>query len=87
VIILSIIFGQSGSRLRTETDEKLSDVINRDDDRYWKLGMFYVNRNDPSLFVEKRFGIGYTVNFARPGAWVFIVAVIGIVIASLLISR
>ncbi|MEE4639708.1 MAG: DUF5808 domain-containing protein [Wenzhouxiangella sp.] len=44
----------------------------RSPDRAWKLGLFYFNDADPALFVEKRFGVGYTVNFARPGAWAFI---------------
>lgn len=44
----------------------------RSPDRAWKLGLIYFNPEDPALFVEKRFGVGYTVNFARPGAWVFI---------------
>lgn len=40
------------------------------EDRFWKAGMFYFNRNDPALMVEQRFGLGYTFNFARPMAWV-----------------
>lgn len=44
----------------------------RSPDRAWKLGLIYFNPEDPALFVEKRFGVGYTVNFARPGAWLFI---------------
>jgi uncharacterized membrane protein len=39
-------------------------------DACWKLGMFYFNPDDAALFVEKRFGIGYTLNFAHPSAWV-----------------
>jgi len=38
-----------------------------DDDRYWKAGLFYVNRNDPAVLVPKRFGIGWTVNLGHPG--------------------
>lgn len=38
------------------------------DNRLWKLGVFYVNREDPSMFVEKRFGLGYPINFANPKA-------------------
>src|SRR5450759_5705179 len=30
------------------------------DNTHWVLGAFYVNRHDPSVFVEKRFGLGYT---------------------------
>ncbi|MBD8067825.1 DUF1648 domain-containing protein [Bacillus sp. PS06] len=44
-----------------------------DEDQYWKAGVFYFNRNDSSVFVEKRFGIGYTINFANPIAYLVIV--------------
>lgn len=43
--------------------------IQQDDDHFWKLGQFYYNRNDPTLMLEKRFGLGWTFNFARPIAW------------------
>lgn len=33
-----------------------------DDDNNWLLGTFYNNPNDPSLFVQKRFGVGWTIN-------------------------
>lgn len=39
-------------------------------DTCWKYGLFYFNPDDPALFVEKRVGIGYTVNFARASAWI-----------------
>jgi uncharacterized membrane protein len=42
----------------------------------WK-GIFYVNPNDPSLFVEKRYGIGYTLNFGNRWSW----AVMGLILA------
>ena len=39
-------------------------------DSCWKLGLFYFNPDDTALFVEKRIGFGYTINFARPAAWI-----------------
>lgn len=42
-------------------------------DEHWKWGMFYYNPDDSALLVEKRFGIGYTLNFARGLAWVVLV--------------
>jgi uncharacterized membrane protein len=39
-------------------------------DACWKLGMFYFNPDDPALFVEKRIGIGYTINFAHGSSWI-----------------
>ena len=32
-------------------------------------GIFYSNPDDPALFVPKRFGIGYTLNFGNPWSW------------------
>jgi uncharacterized membrane protein len=40
-------------------------------DECWKLGMFYCNPADPAIFVEKRFGIGYTLNFGNSAMWLF----------------
>ena len=39
------------------------------DDEHWKCGVFYVNRDDPSLFVPKRRGMGWTLNFGNPWSW------------------
>jgi len=41
----------------------------RTPDESWLWGMFYHNPNDPALFVEKRTGPGYTVNFGHVRAW------------------
>lgn len=38
-----------------------------DDDIYWLHG-FYNNPNDPRVNVEKRFGIGFTINLGNPKA-------------------
>ncbi|SDR92071.1 DUF1648 domain-containing protein [Corynebacterium timonense] len=38
-----------------------------DDDHLWRWGMFYENREDPRIWVEKRNGLGLTVNVGRPG--------------------
>jgi uncharacterized membrane protein len=65
--------GQGGSRISPVQQgefESTKPVGDRTEDRFWKLGIFYFNRDDPCVMVEKRFGIGYTVNFARPIAWV-----------------
>jgi len=44
-------------------------VGDRTPDRYWKLGVFYFNPDDSAIIVEKRFGLGYSLNFARPTTW------------------
>jgi uncharacterized membrane protein len=60
-VALAIRTGQGGSRLGSPAET----AVDRIDDRYWKLGAIYVNPEDPSLFVEKRFGVGWTLNFGN----------------------
>lgn len=50
-------------------------------DAYWKWGVIYFNPSDAALFVEKRFGVGYTLNFGRPVAWVILVSLLAVPIA------
>jgi uncharacterized membrane protein len=38
-------------------------------DACWKFGLLYYNPNDSALMVEKRFGIGYTLNFGNRVLW------------------
>ncbi|ARF55222.1 hypothetical protein B1H19_14380 [Streptomyces gilvosporeus] len=72
VVTLVVAFrtGQGGSRLpepEGAEPEEDTGVVRRDDDRYWHgFGSLYVNRADPAIFVPKRFGIGWTVNFGNP---------------------
>ncbi|WP_248924974.1 DUF1648 domain-containing protein [Paenibacillus hamazuiensis] len=48
--------------------------FNMQDDRHWRGGVFYYNVDDPALFVAKRYGVGWTLNFARPGSWFVLAA-------------
>jgi hypothetical protein len=36
------------------------------------IGVFYSNPGDSAVLVEKRFGLGYSLNFARPTAWIIL---------------
>jgi Predicted membrane protein len=83
VVILCFTTGQGGSLLKLGRT-KSERAGNRDEDRHWKLGIFYYNPDDPALFVEKRFGIGWTFNFGRPSAWIWI---IGLIIFIILITQ
>ncbi|WP_146943979.1 DUF5808 domain-containing protein [Chryseobacterium hagamense] len=33
---------------------------------FWKFGLFYYNKEDKRIFPPKRYGLGWTVNFADP---------------------
>jgi uncharacterized membrane protein len=79
--------GQGGSRISVALeDDLLPGITDVDDDQYWKAGVFYVNKNDPSIFVEKRFGVGWTINFANPvGYLVLFLPIIIIVVITFLL--
>ena len=47
----------------------------------WKGDILYYNPNDAALFVEKRAGLGYTLNFANRWSWVLLLS-LALVIAS-----
>jgi uncharacterized membrane protein len=76
-VILMFKYGQGGSRINTKRAQGTKINI-QDDDRYWKLGVLYFNKEDPSLFVEKRFGVGFTINLGRPIVWVIVAAFIAV---------
>ena len=60
--------------------------MSRDDDNYWKWGSIYYNPQDPSLMVEKRFGIGWTMNFGNKWAWVVLSIFILIIVAVIILA-
>ena len=81
--------GQSGSRLEVnEVDEEdVEGITNYDDDEHWKAGIFYFNKNDPSIFVEKRFGVGWTMNYGNPTGYLMFVPILLLLIISFLIMK
>lgn len=79
ILFLCLVFGSvliytwKKRKLRvTYEDNVVAEVMDVDEDRYWKGGLIYVNRQDPSVFVEKRFGVGWTMNFANPRGYIVI---------------
>lgn len=74
-VVIAVVYGQAGSRLFRRMEAAgtagapVGSVMPADDDEHWKLGIFYVNRDDASLFLPERFGVGWTLNLGRPAAW------------------
>jgi hypothetical protein len=60
-------------------------------DAAWRAGLFYVNRDDPALWVPKRMGVGYTLNLGHPGGKLLLAFLVtlplAIAVGSLLLSR
>ena len=71
VVLVIVLFWhpqRTQTKTNTSTDSQSTDVVFRDDDRYWYGGFSYNNPDDPALFVEKRYGLGWTLNFGHPQA-------------------
>lgn len=82
-MVMFIRMGQGGRNLQ-KTEEK--DELYKDDDDKWILGGFYYNKNDPAWMVEKRTGVGWTVNFANPKSWIAMVGLIIFIIVNIVVS-
>lgn len=76
-IAFSIKVGRSD---KITFDESIEGVTDYDDDAHWKGGLFYFNRNDPSIFVEKRFGVGWTINFGNPIGYLIVLLPLAIIV-------
>lgn len=82
-MVLFITIGQGGRNLQ-KSEEK--DELYKDDDDKWILGGFYYNKNDPAWMVEKRTGIGWTVNFANPKSWIAMGALTLFIVINIVLS-
>jgi uncharacterized membrane protein len=95
-VLIAVVFliayrtGQGGWKLATPNGTEplpanAAPVGDRTPDQCWKLGVFYFNRNDPAVFVEKRFGIGWTLNFASPRAVIILGSILLLAAVSIII--
>jgi uncharacterized membrane protein len=74
-LVVSLIrAGQGGSRAAVANGGALTG--DRTPDDCWKWGLIYVNPADPSILVEKRFGIGYTINLGNRRAWLLLALIL-----------
>ena len=76
LVVISVMSGQGGCKITPKTIIEKSTVqpngpstrdkpLGRGDDRYWALGMFYHNPDDPAYLVEDRFGSNLGFNYSR----------------------
>ena len=76
VVVLMVVVvktGQGGGKVKVDLDENAPVTASAGqkaaaysgDDKYWKLGMFYYNPDDPAVIVEDRFGTNLGFNYGR----------------------
>lgn len=64
-LLILAVFGFVWYVARQGLDEA-SGAARTQEDEAWRGGVFYYNKADPALMAEKRYGVGWTINFAHP---------------------
>ncbi len=72
--------------MRKKTEKQFIDNM-RKNEAYWK-GPFYFNRKDPRIMIPKRQRpLGWTLNFASPYTYIFLIALVAIIVAYSLVFK
>jgi len=67
--------------MKTKHDKEILNAMSKNPNN-WR-GIFYFNRKDPRLIVPKLDpSMGWTLNFASPYSYLFLIAIVLIIIAS-----
>ncbi len=86
-IYLTLKMGQGGQKIKLDSEEIISNKYNYEDDELWKFGnTIYYNKEDPALFVEKRIGVGWTVNAGRTAGLLIYILFIIIVVGGIIFA-
>jgi uncharacterized membrane protein len=60
---------------------RTGDAYDGTPDAMWRAGgLVYYNPSDASVLVAKRYGFGWTLNFARPAAWAYVAATVSFLV-------
>jgi len=80
-LILALVVGLVVLSLQTK-----EQLARAPDARHYRWGVIYVNPEDPRLWVPKRIGVGWTLNFAKPAAaWVMLLILVAAMAPLLLV--
>ena len=70
-------YGQGGAfRESGSVEERLTGSLA--DNSHWLMGLFYYNTDDPSMMIEKRFGVGYSFNYGNRKAQLMLLTVLAL---------
>ncbi|MGL6108224.1 DUF5808 domain-containing protein [Romboutsia sp.] len=84
-IIIAAIY-QTYLYYKSPSKSKTAVYTVDDEDSFWIFGTIYNNHDDPSFFVQKRFGVGWTVNIGTTKGKIFFIVPFIIIIFALIIT-
>jgi uncharacterized membrane protein len=86
LVAVAVRTGQAGYRLPGRAGRPGPvPHVNRDDGRFWKGGLIYINRDDPAIMVGSRFGVGWTPNLGNPKACLLYGGILAAIVALALV--
>jgi len=62
-------------------------MISDTNPQHWKLVFIYYNPENPKLWVNKRSGLPFTLNFARPAAWAITAVIVALAAAAFVMNN
>lgn len=77
-VVVAVVVLAKNNRVRDEGEEN-TGLTHRDDDKSWRGGLFYINRQDHALLVPRRYGLGWTFNFGNPRAAILLAGVLTLI--------
>lgn len=77
-VVVAVVVLARNNRDRNEGEQD-TGLTHRDDDKHWRGGLFYINRDDHALVVPRRFGLGWTLNFGNPRAAMLLAGVVALI--------
>lgn len=79
VVVAVVVPLAVGLRRGVRNQERLAELLPADaEDRWIAGGAIYYAPDDPRLWVAKRIGLGWTLNFARPASWWILLLLLGL---------
>jgi len=70
-----------------EKFDHIHEEKERIDPQNYRLGIFYFNKNDSRVIIPKwQKSRGWTLNFATPAAYLFILAIVAIILSFIFFS-
>lgn len=79
-IFISLREGQGGWKMYRGLSERPTSgsVSYVDDDSKWLGGLIYHNRDDPSIMVPRRFGVGYSFNYSNHKSLIILILILSL---------
>ncbi len=82
ILIIFYSFIKYGYKKKSK-EESPAPFTPEDEDQYWILGFLYNNPNDPAVMVQKRYGLGWTLNIGNTIGKLLLIILLVFILSSL----